>query len=556
MKYKDYARLSKISLKARKKTTKSTVRGISFGMILLMPLLFILIAFHIDLNNEVDKDASIRVFNISYSDNQTDESYTNFALENYKGDIYNIDGIENVIEYNQYSFTNLAYSYGGYDSMISPFDVTLDNETFTLDEYVENTEVTSNYVGVNVIDTGVGNDIFLKADYEVLKGENPLVKGNTFSNNSKTEIMVSTNFINHYNLNLDNVVGKKISISYRLQSDGSITDSETEINYSAYDTYYGIPVAIIKEFEIVGVFDSNIYNTEIRNSTQLEYFDDYMKYETYFWITKDSTTDSLGNSYLPKGLRIKEESGGNTYYRNAYYYEDNPVNLAKKANNDNGAFIPIGFGVRTNTSSDFINTSSSLLEFESYKAANKAVGLIENIYKKSSTSKEAYVSSDFMQSTFENYRMFYNIFTYVCLILGVFGGIVFFATLLNLYNTIHYSVQSRRNYIGMLRAIGMKSKSVVALYFVEVFQIFKRSYIWTAIFGGGICAGLTLLFKFAMKSEYAQIITIDLSLNPIYILVTFVLLIIVNTIISIIFSLVACFSVSKKPILEVLVENR
>ena len=67
MKYKDYVRLSKISLKARKKTTRSTVRGISFGLILLMPLLFIVIAFHIDLNKEVNKDASIRVFNIDFS---------------------------------------------------------------------------------------------------------------------------------------------------------------------------------------------------------------------------------------------------------------------------------------------------------------------------------------------------------------------------------------------------------------------------------------------------------------------------------------------------------
>ena len=67
MKRKDYKRLAKISLKARKKTTRSTVRGISFGLILLMPLLFIVIAFHLDLNKEVNKDPSIRVFNIDYS---------------------------------------------------------------------------------------------------------------------------------------------------------------------------------------------------------------------------------------------------------------------------------------------------------------------------------------------------------------------------------------------------------------------------------------------------------------------------------------------------------
>jgi hypothetical protein len=59
-----------------------------------------------------------------------------------------------------------------------------------------------------------------------------------------------------------------------------------------------------------------------------------------------------------------------------------------------------------------------------------------------------------------------------------------------------------------------------------------------------------------MSSEVAAIITIDLSLNPIFILVAFGALVIVNTIISIIFAYVACHNVANKPILDVLVENR
>ena len=56
MKLKDHVRLSKISLKAKKKTTTATVRGISFGLILLLPLLFLVSAFYIDLNQEVNKE--------------------------------------------------------------------------------------------------------------------------------------------------------------------------------------------------------------------------------------------------------------------------------------------------------------------------------------------------------------------------------------------------------------------------------------------------------------------------------------------------------------------
>ena len=107
-----------------------------------------------------------------------------------------------------------------------------------------------------------------------------------------------------------------------------------------------------------------------------------------------------------------------------------------------------------------------------------------------------------------------------------------------------------------MRAIGMKSKEVVSLYFVEVFEIFTRSYIWTGIFGGIICFGITYAFQQIKASEYASLITIKLNLNPIYILISFAVLVIFNLIISIIFALIACLSVSKKPVLDVLNENR
>ena len=214
-------------------------------------------------------------------------------------------------------------------------------------------------------------------------------------------------------------------------------------------------------------------------------------------------------------------------------------------------------GVKQNQINNTVPTYNALIEFESYKDANNAVSIINSLYEQGAVGVEdPSITTSYMNDTFNNYRMFYNVFTYVCIVLAIFGGVVFFATLLNLYNTIHYSVQSRRNYLGMIRAIGMKSKEVTKMYFVEIFQIFKRSYIWSAIFGGGICIGLSFAFDAIMNSSVGDIITINLSLNPIFILVAFAILIAVNTIISIVFSLVACHNVSNKPILEVLVENR
>lgn len=561
MKLKDYFRLSKISLKSRKKTTRSTVRGISFGLILLMPLLFIVIAFHIDLNKEVNKDASIRVFNIEMSNQYTQDSYSGAIHESYIDKIYDIDGVSTIIKYNQYTFEN---SYRIWDDessteISSPrFNVVLDGNTFALDKnlFIEGDGYNgSGKVGILVIDSESNDNIFLRSDNDAATNGNPLIAGSVFSENSNKEIMVSSNFLAHYNLDTT-IIGKKITLNYQLSTNGEITTSKTSIT-GDFSAYNNIPVNIFKEFTIVGVYDSNIYKTSPRKSTAPSDSSNHI-YDTYFWLTTDSVYTSTEKSYIPELISIEvNESDGMSYSRNVFYYPNDIITLSKNATMDQRLFIPCGMGVSTTSNGNSLVTSKLLVEFDSYGEANSAVSIIDDLLKKSSTSSEEInATSSYMPETFQNYRMFYTIFTYISIILAIFGGIIFFATLLNLYNTIHYSVQSRKNYLGLSRAIGMKNKEVTRLYFIEIFQIFKRSYIWTAIFGGGICGGICYLFKMIMSSEAAAIITIDLSLNPIFILVAFGALVIVNTIISIIFAYVACHNVANKPILDVLVENR
>lgn len=565
MKYKDYKRLSKISLKARKKTTRSTVRGISFGLILLMPLLFIVIAFHLDLNKEVNKDPSIRVFNIAYTNEEIKSEYNiDYVKEENFGKIEEIKGIENIIKYNQYTFNNsynVSNPLTGQQERVSPFSITIENKTFTLNDDLGSAEdYRQNEVGMLVIDTDVGDGIFLKADYNLTNNQ-PLFAGSEFSSNSAKEIMISSLILEKYNLTAENVVNKTITITYSLQYPNDATTSKTDdsANSTLY-SYQEIPITILKDYKIVGVYDSRIYTSSARIDSQKAYLSKEDKYQTLFWVTKDSMIDVNGKNYLPEFIKIeKEEDSGYTYVRNMYYYGDNPVNLAKNARNNEKVFIPLGMGASEglNGGDDCRQTFKTLVEFKAYSDANNAVSIVDNIYKQGVTnSEDLSVTTSYMQDTFMNYRMFYNVFTYACIILAIFGGVVFFATLLNLYNTIHYSVQSRRNYLGMIRAIGMKGKEVTKMYFIEISQTFKRAYIWTAIFGGGICFGISMLFKMIMESDVGAVLTINLSLNPIYILVAFVALLVVNTIISLAFALIACNNVSKKPILEVLVENR
>ena len=565
MKYKDYKRLAKVSLKARKKTTRSTVRGISFGLILLMPLIFIVIAFHLDLNKEVNKDASIRVFNLCYvKELPKEDNYISCIKEEYDEKVYDIKGIENVIKYNQYKFNNKVNSW---DEQLqksvdkSPFAITIGDKVISLDYNIKDNndnsnEYYDNEVGIQVIDTSVGESIFIEADSQMTNGK-PLVAGNEFSKNSTKEIMVSSNLLEHYNLTIEDVLNKNITITYELTYPNGATTSKTSNTHTSLNPYVGVPLTILKDYKIVGIYDSRLYKSGVRQDSQKDHFNENLKYETYFWLTRDSLYSATDKSYLPELVLIERDEGEYTYTERVYYYSDNPINLSREARNSDKVFIPLGMGSSQESDNNVTPTYKTLVEFESYGDANNAVSAVNSIFELGAVGIDnPSINDGYAQNTFNNYRMFYNAFTYVCIILAIFGGVIFFATLLNLYNTIHYSVQSRRNYLGMIRAIGMRGIDVIKMYFVEIFQIFKRSYIWSAIFGGGICFGISFLFDMIMKSDVAAMITIDLSLNPVYILVAFLALVIVNTIISIVFALIACYNVSNKPVLEVLVENR
>ncbi len=557
MKIKDYFRLSRISLKSRKKSTRSTVRGISFGLILLMPLIFLVIAFYIDLDQRVNADVAVRVFNVSYTQDRTDSKYIESVYDEYREDIVSIEGVVSTFRYNYFTLLNTDTIVSDDGSHYTDFftSVKIGNNSFELNYQDHNSNFNRNSeekIGFTVIYQD-NETIFNNYDYEVLNGENPVLYGTVFTENSSKEIMLSSEFLEQYNLNGEDIIGKEISIFYELIRTSNISSSLSSIETESLNIYEEMPVNILSNFKVVGIFNSKIYNSPARmESCGLTDGYNNLFNEPYFWITSKSVFNSNNEDHFPNLKTLNDE-----YNTKFYYYDKTPITMANEAKLNGCIFLPFGFGASQDINANSTISYYELIEFNTFSNANKAINIIDGLYKKSTSAVEdVYVNSNYQNETFINYNIFYEIFTYICIVLAMFGGIIFFATLLNLYNTIHYSVQSRRNYIGMMRAIGMKSRNVISLFFTEVLQIFLKSYFWTAIFGGLICCGLSYLFAEMMNSSYTEIISIKLTLNYNYILVSFGLLVVLNMIISVLFALVASFGVSKKPILDVLNEDR
>ncbi|MDR1094235.1 MAG: hypothetical protein LBL66_08830, partial [Clostridiales bacterium] len=113
------------------------------------------------------------------------------------------------------------------------------------------------------------------------------------------------------------------------------------------------------------------------------------------------------------------------------------------------------------------------------------------------TSK--YVAANFISEIYGSIDMMYTVFTYMILFMAVIGGVIFFAAMVNLFNSIVHSVDSRKGYLGVLRAIGAKRRLINLMYFAESLTIFGRASIWIISFAGAICIAIKILLDYLFR---------------------------------------------------------
>ena len=70
---KDYIRLGRISIKSRKKYTRNTVRGIAFGLIVLVPVIYFTMAFYIGLLGAVNATRGVACFSFATVGRESEE---------------------------------------------------------------------------------------------------------------------------------------------------------------------------------------------------------------------------------------------------------------------------------------------------------------------------------------------------------------------------------------------------------------------------------------------------------------------------------------------------
>ena len=557
MRILDKIRLSFLSLKARRKTTLQGIFGLSFGLILLFPLLFLVIGFYGAFDAELNAQPLYRTQCVDYSPVKTISGKV-LCDEEFEKDVNKIYGIKNTIKFNYCYLLNerndqVMFSING-------------GEKF---EAIKPSSSSSPYcyIGLEILDKEYAHKPFLEFD-NYFFGK-PLVAGKTFTkSNSKGEVMVSTTFLRDYGLDSKTIVGSTLSVYSHLRQTGhQYSSSEDEVIKPAEYKNSDV-IANFVNFKIIGVYNSGIYYRRSPRTEQATFDlnkNQYLKRKPpkdYFWITNASLGED-GEAIAPKRVfktveTIKDEVK-EISYNTWYYYEDTPINLSEKITNLGYAFIPFGLGAFSRGIFNPLYSSSQLVEFYNFQTARRGFDKISEFYHKSITGDYSshYYSypEDSVPNRFEKYQEFYDRFIYVCIGLASFGGIMFIATLLNITNTMHFAVDSSKGFIGICRAQGMKKKSIRKLFLSQINLIFASAYVAAIIFGGAICIAIKILFDKEVQGIILDETKVEITLQWFYIPISLAVLVVLTTIISFTISQILVRKINKKSIIEVLTEG-
>lgn len=553
MQFKEYVRLGNISLKNRKKSTRNTVCGIAFGLSLLVAVVFFSLAFSLDLTNAIDSARNVTCFAVpvtnevdeqdGYSGIDDEEEFIGFYNGILFGDterkalfaelgktVEEIVSQEYVSVYGEYSLNGKTFRTGWSDGRVS---------------YEKGTNIKVLREGNSgCIPAGIYGDL-------ERAGDSFLAAGREFSPQSKGEIMVSETLVRINGMTPEEAVGGVLSLKDLLTNVGGNmryvidNDDDPDNVYADSDDPLEKSVTVFENYCIVGVISDAYY--QLNNI-----FSD----DAHIWITGDSFYGE--NSTLPKYapiLRLQTDEKGRKL-RVATYTDG--VDAMQKAALEDGMFFAahpsVGFGGKylANTDETVYNAVVYFMQCKDFASSLKIAEMCTRGYKRLGMNfSRNETLRYFVCSTYTDFLILYEVGNYVTLFLYVFGGTIFFATLLNLYNSVQYSVQMRRRYLGMLRAIGAKKTVLPRLYMVEILLIFARSLPWTVCCSGLLSLGIKLGIDFSFSSA-ETVFGIAIRLRFVFFFASLGIALAIMMAVALLFSRIALRSISRRSILDAL----
>ncbi len=607
---KDLFRLAKISLAARKKSTRSTVRGIAFGLILLIPVLYIAFGIFGDLNSKVNANPEILYMNLQTAAVRSDKA--DETLGEYPSTeslIFSSQHADNLINgakteevyayeqiiapFNPYLVDKNNGAGGSYDSSRKAFALTYGDGT-QKDVYVYphgqgssyNQDGAYNRNNVQVPFAAiVGDDGRFAPKKIIAKFGDIFARGGGFTGDGKGQVIVSETFLKSLSLTADDVYDKNFSIKYtdsynsfcsNRNSNSVFIDGDADPDNNVFVDRYGgseFPydgereIYFCQDFKVVGVIKDEVtsYAMESYGAGDSYGVIDHIMTNMMFFTSASAHSDD-GETLEPVIKLVEEDESDdeNDSFRQSYFVATytqsqnefeylNKEYMAFGANSFNSLKFVQGYSDGRTVNADPYATRNVLVDVLKFNELDAAVKSVKADFSTLLGDKANYMASLIAGTVYEQLSMVYSVFTYVVLAMSVIGGIIFFASMVNLFNSIVHSVDSRKSYLGVLRAVGAKRSLINKMYLAESLTIFKRALIWILIFATAICVGIKFLLDFAFKyMNELPIMPFKMAVSFVYIPVALAVALGVLLILGFAFSYGCSWKVSRDPITKTL----
>lgn len=582
MKISDYLRLGKLSINARKKSTKNTIFGMCFGLILLIPMLFFAIAFYTDVSAKVNEVRIASSVNLNFKNINDTSASIPYREHSSEGDYR--EGVPAFSLLDDLTAEETVEDYQLAEYRMLPFLLNSNGVDIDLEIYEEEDSLTaSSSTDIAEGEENGGNwynddtralyelkiifpelsstPMFTEgelADYKAMtKKSNPFINlcydGFTEETNGKGEIILSEIILKQWNIDKEDIANNYISIIYpEFRMGGNIdnyymnfdNDDNPNNDYEHSDVGDLIQTYFCYRYKVVGIVSEEFY--ELPGKTK----------ESHIWVTSSSVYYEEGRKdYVPIEYSINQSDNGTVIT-----FDDEIEDVLEK--NIDGGYMLFLQNLANAFDETYANSQQNftffnmraVIQYESFEALEAALpdikDILEEAYSAMSLSRfiEQYANEIFVQ-----FRMIDQVGMIIIIVFTAIGGIILFTNILNLLNTVRYSVESRKNYIGVMRAIGAKSRVIPRLYMFEILIIFFRTFIITAIFSTGISVGI----KYALDYAFAYLGEIfSFKINFIYFPIAFGAAFCVTLLVGLLFALTAAKVTAYQPILKTLYDEK
>lgn len=546
MKFKDLIRLGRESIKNRKKSTRNTVCGLAFALTILIPMLFFTMSFSVDLTNTINNAKNVYCFGVSVAnindpvDGHVDSENSNgtpLLGHTDKQTLYSLigDTVEEILEFSYLDIYGKKFLDVGDKSY----------------SYKYNAESFSPYLRVKITPYESSKSVTDGIRHNLERqGKSFLCCGREFSQNSKGEVLISEKFLADFFLTPQEVLNQKISLRSR---SGAIMklyiDNDNDPNNEYNDQYIDddISAEIFGDFTVVGVISNDYYalNDDLANDADI-------------WVTGQSyysDQDKTQAAYQPV-LKMNQQEEWEILVAT---YTQGFDAMQQQALRDGKIFcaVPVVYfssvyGVNTMSPMQLYNPTTLFVQCKDFVSSLDVAEVISSCEKRLGVVRELHETLNFRAcQLYNNFNTLYTTGQYVMLFLYFFGGLILLATLLNLFNSINYSVEIRRRYLGMMCAVGAKKSDLPRMYLIEMLIIFARSLPWAV----PLSAVLSYAIKFVVDRAFSrsvQIFSVAMNLNFWHYFTALAITVAVLVLIALIFSRIALYKTMKQSIPEMM----